>query len=222
MTLQINDESDDASNNTKDDTDNNSNDIKTNSLEKKLRASTIGDSSEVKIELEFITTTLGSELLIDEILENFLVTQEEAEGALKIQKDDDNELEEKFVTEIKMKNNVSEIKVELRYVLDSIDRNDIIASIVDESKLDRDLLADSINAKVESDDTFDRSSNDTESALDDDSELEKLRAENDKLRKENQIIHKENNSLREMLANLNNVLREQIRVILDTLTALRS
>ena len=56
----------------------------------------------------------------------------------------------------------------------------------------------------------------------DDSELEELMVENNNLRQENQILREENNDLRQQIANLNNILMEQIRVIIDTLATLRS
>jgi len=207
--------------------DHDSDDFET--LEKKLRASTFGDSSEVKIELEFVTDTTDSELLIDEILENFLVTQEEAEDSLKIQTEDDDELEEKFKVEIDTEDGMSEVEVELRFVLDSTDRDEIIASIVDQSQLDRNLLVDVIEID-ESDDSFGGLTDDSDSFSDDsdfdglidDSENQELRDENEELREENQQLRDEIDDLREQLANLNTVLMEQIRVIMDTIASLKS
>ena len=223
MKLEVKEEFDDS-----DETDDSS-DFESDTLEKKLRASTLGDLSEVKIELEFVTETIDSELLIDEILENFLVTQEEAEDSLKIQPEDDDELEEKFTVEIETEDGTSEVEVELRFVLDSADRDEIIASIVEQSQLDRDLLADVIKTG-ESDDFSDVLTDDSDSFSDDsdfdglieDSENEELREENKDLREENQELRDEINDLREQLANLNTILMEQIRVIMDTLSALKS
>ena len=227
MKLEVKEEFDD-SDETEDESDD-SRDIKSDTLEKKLRASTLGDSSEVKIELEFVTETTDSELLIDEILENFVVTQEEAENALKIQIEDDDELEEKFKVEIDTEDGISEVEVELRFVLDSTDRDEIIASIIEQSQLDRDLLVEVIETG-ESDDSFDGLTDDSDSFFDDsdfdglidDSENQELRDENEELREENQELRDEINDLREQLANLNTVLMEQIRVIIDTLSALKS
>jgi len=210
--------------------DHDSDDFEINTLEKKLRASTLGESSEVKIELEFSTDTVDSELLIDEILENFLVSQEEAEDILKIQVEDDDEVEEKFTVEIETEGGVSEVEVELRYVLDSTNRDDIISSIIEQSQLDRDLLRDVIEIDDESDDSFDGLTDDSDSFSDerdsddliDDSENEELREENKELREENQVLRDEINDLREQLANLNTVLMEQIRVIMDTIASLKS
>lgn len=228
MKLEVKEEFDEIEE-TEDESDDSS-DIKSDTLEKKLRASTLGDSSEVKIELEFVTETTDSELLIDEILENFVVTQEEAEDALKIQIEDDDGLEDKFSVEIETRDGMSEVEVELRFVLDSTDRDEIIASIVEQSQLDRDLLIEVIETGDESDDSFDGLTDDSDSFSDDsdfdglivDSENQELRDENEELRNENQELRDEINDLREQLANLNTVLMEQIRVIIDTLSALKS
>lgn len=228
MKLEVKEEFDEIEE-TEDESDDSS-DIKSDTLEKKLQASTLGDSSEVKIELEFVTETTDSELLIDEILENFIVTQEEAEDALKIQIEDDDGLEDKFSVEIETRDGMSEVEVELRFVLDSTDRDEIIASIVEQSQLDRDLLVDVVETGDESDDSFDGLTDDLDSFSDDsdfdglidDSENQELRDENEELRNENQELRDEINDLREQLANLNTVLMEQIRVIIDTLSALKS
>ena len=232
MKLEVKQEFDDSDDEIEDKTNENdkSHDLKIGTLEKKLRASTLGESSEVKIELEFVTETIDSELLIDEILANFVVTQEEAENALKIQPEDDDELEEKFKAEIETEDGVSEVEVELRFVLDSTNRDDIISSIIEQSQLDRDLLRDVIEIDDESDDSFDGLTDDSDSFSDerdsddliDDSENEELREENKELREENQVLRDEINDLREQLANLNTVLMEQIRVIMDTIASLKS
>ena len=232
MKLEVREEFDDSDDEFEGETDehDDSSDVKSDTLEKKLRASILGDSSEVKIELEFVTDTTDSELLIDEILKNFVVTLEEAEDALKIQAEDDDELEDRFIVEIETKRGLSEVEVELRYVLDSTDRDEIIASIVEQSQLDRVLLDDVIETNNESDDPSDGlisdsdnfSDNSDSDGLSDDSENHELREENKDLREENQQLRDEINDLREQLANLNHVLMEQIRVIMDTLSALKS
>lgn len=189
-------------------------------VELELRASTLGNSSEVKIELEFVTDTTDSDLLIDEILENFHVSQKEAEDYLKIQAEDDDRLEDKFTVEIERDDGAIEVEIELRYVLDSTDRDEIIASIVEESKLDRELLVDIIETDDISDDSF--GIVDDSDSFSDDSELIELKEENKELREENQSLREEIKDLKEQLANLNQVLMEQINVIMNTLAALKS
>ncbi len=195
-----------------------SSNIDTSEFERKIRASTLDDSSEIKIELEFSTETVDSDLLIDEIHEKFIVTPEEAEDLLKIQSEDDDKLEEKFDVEIETDDGTTEVEVELRYVLDSVNRDEIIASIVEQSQLDRQRLADAIETEETTEDDSDVSDSFIEDTSDDttnNSEIETLREENQRLREEI-------NDLREQLANLNQVLMEQIRVIMDTLTSLRT
>jgi len=100
-----------------------------------VRAETLGDKSEVKVKLEFLTENTDQGLIIDEIIENFALTYEEADKALKIEEEDDNELEEKFEVEIEIENEYSEVEVELRFVLDTIDREMIIDAIVQKTQL---------------------------------------------------------------------------------------
>jgi len=100
-----------------------------------VRAETLGDKSEVKVKLEFLTENIDQGLIIDEIIENFALTYEEADKALKIEEEDDNELEEKFEVEIEIENEYSEVEVELRFVLDTIDREMIIDAIVQKTQL---------------------------------------------------------------------------------------
>jgi len=100
-----------------------------------IRAETYGDQSEVKVKLEFQTDNTDMVLIIDEIIENFALTSEEADNALKIEEEDDSELEEKFEVEIEIGNEYSEVEVELRFVLDTIDREMIIDAIVQKTQL---------------------------------------------------------------------------------------
>jgi len=100
-----------------------------------VRAETLGDQSEVKVKLEFLTDNTDLVLIIDEIIENFALTYEEADNALKIEEEDDNGLEEKFEVEIEIGNEYSEVEVELRFVLDTIDREMIIDAIVQKTQL---------------------------------------------------------------------------------------
>ena len=225
MILEVKDEDDDHYDERDEDDDRDEYDYSdfsdSDTLEKKLRASTLGDSSEVKIELEFLTDTTDPVLLVDEILENFLVTQEEAEDLLKIQ-DEDDELDEEFTVEIETKDGITEVEVELEYILDSTDRDEIIASIVENSQLDVDLLLDAINFSEESDDSSDGTSDDNGSTSDSDSDGVVDNSELEALREENRLLREEIKDLKEQLANLNQLLMEQIRVIMDTLSALKS
>lgn len=116
----------------------------------------------------------------------------------------DFEFEEKFKVEIEIEDDISEVEVELRYILDSTDREEIISSIVEQSKLDRNLLLDAIDVEF---DDFERFLDDFDSDERLDSELEDLREENKELREEN-------NNLLAQIANLNQVLMEQIKVIM--------
>ena len=104
-------------------------------FEYKVRAETLENQSEVKLELEFATETTSYATIVNEIIANFALDEVNAGILLKIQQDDDGELEEKFEIEIENKDGYSEVEVELRFVLNSTIEGDIIAAIVDRSQL---------------------------------------------------------------------------------------
>lgn len=104
-----------------------------------VRAETLGDQSEVKVKLEFLTENTDKALIINEIIEKFALTSEEADKALKIEEGDDG-LEEKFEIEIEIGNELSEVEIELRFILDTIDREMIIDAIVQNTQLTIDQI----------------------------------------------------------------------------------
>ena len=83
-------------------------------------------------------------------------------------------MEEKFNVEIEIKDGISEVEVELRYVLNSTSKGEMISSIVEQSYLDVDLLADAMNAQIESDNNFSNGILNESDDISDDSELEDL------------------------------------------------
>jgi len=109
-------------------------------FEYKVRAETSGTQSEVKLELEFATETTSYATIVNEIIANFALDKENADKLLKIQQEDDEELEEKFEIEIENKDGYSEVEVELRFILDSTDRTAILDAIVTRSQLDAGLV----------------------------------------------------------------------------------
>ncbi len=123
-----------------DDTDENEIEDLSEEFEYKVRAKTLGTQSEVKLELEFATETISHETIVNEIIANFVLDEVKALELLKIQQDDDGELEEKFEIEIENKNGYSEVEVELRFILDSTDRTAILDAIVARSQLDEGLV----------------------------------------------------------------------------------
>lgn len=199
-------------------------DLKTDELERKLQASIISESSEVKINLEFLTKTTDMNELVDEIIDKFEVTQQGAKDLLKIKEVNDGNLEEKFTVEIEVEDGMTEVKVKLRYVLDSTNKDEIINSIVKNSKLDSEIILDLIN-EDEIDDLSDESNeyddSDQRDNNTDDSDSE-ISSEIAELRKENLLLREEIDGLKQKLEILNMIIREQIQVIMDTLASLRS
>ena len=117
--------------------------------ELKIRAETLGDQSEVKVKLKFSTSNTDIDSLIDEIIDEFSVTREQADDALKIEEEDDEELEEKFEVEVKIEDGIADVEVELRFVLDSTDREDILDAIVENTQLTTEQIQGSLDLEIE-------------------------------------------------------------------------
>ena len=121
----------------------------TETPELKIRAETLGDQSEVKVKLKFSTSNTDIDSLIDEIIDEFSVTREQADDALKIEEEDDEELEEKFEVEVKIEDGIADVEVELRFVLDSTDREDILDAIVENTQLTTEQIQGSLDLEIE-------------------------------------------------------------------------
>jgi len=131
-------------------------------FEYKVRAKTLGNQSEVKLELEFATETTSHEAIVKEIIANFILDEGKALELLKIQQDDDGELEEKFEVEIESKDGYSEVEVELRFILDSTDQTVILDAIVARSQLDSGLIKIGLENEIGEDEDDDDEDNDDE------------------------------------------------------------
>jgi hypothetical protein len=123
-----------------DDTDENEIEDFSEEFKYKVRAKTLENQSEVKLELEFATETTSYATIVNEIIANFALDEVNAGILLKIQQDDDGELEEKFEIEIENKDGYSEVEVELRFIVDFTDRTAILDAIVTRSQLDAGLV----------------------------------------------------------------------------------
>jgi len=104
-------------------------------FELKVRAETLGEQSEVRVDLTFHTETKDQDMIIGEIIDNFALSYLEADAALKIEDEVDDELEEKFEVEIDIEDDFTEVEVELRFILDTTDPNLIKIAIVDRTQL---------------------------------------------------------------------------------------
>ena len=200
----------------------------TETPELKIKAETLGDQSEVKVELEFSSGTIDVDSLIAEIIEEFSLTREQADEALKIEEEDDEELKEKFEVEVEIEDGVSEVEVELRFVLDSTDREDILDAIVENTKLTKEQIQDGLELEIEEEtETFEGggSSEATSEGIFSEPETrdveDSVLAELERLQQENQQLRQEIEKLQQKLDDLRQVIMEQIKVILDTLSSLR-
>ncbi|MCH7648528.1 MAG: hypothetical protein IIA83_07975 [Thaumarchaeota archaeon] len=108
--------------------------------ELKVQAKIIGDQSRVKIKKEFSTLTIDRTALIDEIIAEFALTRDDADAALKLETVEDEELSERFRVKARVDNGVAEVRVELKFVLDTTNRDNILDAIVSMTQLSSDQI----------------------------------------------------------------------------------
>lgn len=115
----------------------------------KVRAEIIGSQAEVKLKLKFSTSNIEQGAIIDEIIEKFGLDNELADAALKIEEEgEDEELREKFRVKVKVKEGIAEVKVELKFILNSTDRGAILNAIVEKSQLTSEQIESAMEFKV--------------------------------------------------------------------------
>ncbi len=115
----------------------------------KVRAEIIGSQSEVKIKLKFSTSSIEQDAIINEIISKFALDNETADAVLKIEEEDeDEELEEKFKVKIKVKEGTAKVKVELKFILNTTNRQDILNAIVEKSQLIKEQIENVMEFKV--------------------------------------------------------------------------
>jgi hypothetical protein len=101
--------------------------------EREVRSENLGFQTEISIEIEFVSSTTDTNQLIDEIIDRFSLTREEADKELRTERSDDRRLEEKFQVEVEKRGNTSKVEVELETVIDSTSRGEILDAIVKNS-----------------------------------------------------------------------------------------
>ena len=106
----------------------------------KVQAKIIGDQSRVKVKKEFSTLTTDRTSLIDEIIAEFALSRDDAEAALKLETEEDEDLSERFRVKARVDDGVTEVKVELKFVLDTTDRDIILDAIVTMTQLSSDQI----------------------------------------------------------------------------------
>ena len=182
-------------------------------FKREVKAETLGFQTEIKIEIEFVSNTTDTDQLIDQIIDKFSLTREEADEELRIERSDDQRLEKKLEVEIEKRGNTSKVEVELETVIDSTSRGAILDAIVKNSQLTREQINEQL--RFDSDDNDTSSSRDEMRINSDSTELEKLRQENQQLRDEIE-------QLNQKLDDLQQIIMEQMKVIMDTLANLKS
>ena len=184
-------------------------------FKREVRAETLGFQTEIKIEIEFVSNTTDTNQLIDQIINKFSLTREEADNELRIERSDDQRLENKLEIEIEKRGNTSKVEVELETVIDSTSRGDMLDAIVKNSQLTREQINEQLRFDSYDNGNDASSSRNEMRSNSDSTDLEKLRQENQQLRDEIK-------QLNQKLDDLQQIIMEQMKVIMDTLANLKS
>ena len=131
-------------------------------FKREVKAETLGFQTEIKIEIEFVSNTTDTNQLVDEIIDKFSLTREEADDELRTERSDDQRLENKLEVEIEKRGNTSKVEVELETVVDSTSRGEILDAIVKNSQLTREQINEQLrfDSDDKDDDKYDDDSND--------------------------------------------------------------
>lgn len=103
----------------------------------KVRAETEGTISIVKLETKFETTTTDKTALVNEILDKFSLTKEQAESGLRIETGDIGNDNDRLEIKVKNKDAKMEVEVKLRFLISSTDRATLVSEIEKRTKLDK-------------------------------------------------------------------------------------
>ena len=183
-------------------------------FKREVKAETLGFQTEIKIEIEFVSNTTETDKLIDQIIDKFSLTREEADKELRIERSDDQRLEEKLEVEIEKRGNTSKVEVELETIIDSTSRGEILDAIVKNSQLTREQINEQLRFDPNNNDNDNSSSRNEMRSNSDSGEL-------DRLRQENQQLREEIKQMNQKLDDLHQIIMEQMKVIMDTLKNLK-
>ncbi|MGI0003625.1 MAG: CFI-box-CTERM domain-containing protein, partial [Nitrosopumilaceae archaeon] len=112
----------------------NQNENSVNDLTRVLSANTVGEQTRIEIKTIFSIGTTDKNEMIDEIINNFSLTREDAETILQSETGE-TEFKEKFETLINSKQCVSQITTDLVFIIDTNDKEKILDEIVTHSQL---------------------------------------------------------------------------------------
>lgn len=115
-----------------------------------VKAELVGEQSEVKIEKEFSTTTIDRSTSIDEIIQEFVVGMETADAALEIKNEGEGEeIDEKFEVVIDVDEGMAKVEIELKFILNTTDRKEILNAIVERTQLTREQIEGVLDIETE-------------------------------------------------------------------------
>ena len=112
----------------------NQNENSVDDLTRILSADTVGEQTQIEIKTTFSMDTTYKDEMIDEIINNFSLTREDAETILQSETVE-TEFEEKFETMITSKQCISQITTDLVFIIDTNDKEKILDEIVTHSQL---------------------------------------------------------------------------------------
>lgn len=115
-----------------------------------VKAEIVGNQAEMKIEKEFSTSTTDRDAIINEIIQEFAFDRETADTALEIETEEtDEELEEEFKVEVKVEEGIAEVEIELKFILNTTDRDTILDAIVERSQLTKEQIEEVLEFETE-------------------------------------------------------------------------
>ncbi|MEX0657377.1 MAG: CFI-box-CTERM domain-containing protein [Nitrosopumilaceae archaeon] len=112
----------------------NQNENSVNDLTRTLSANTVGEQTQIEIKTIFSMSTTAKNEMVDEIINNFSLTREDAETILQSETVE-TEFKEKFEIMINSKQCVSQITTDLVFIIDANDKEKILDEIVTHSQL---------------------------------------------------------------------------------------
>lgn len=115
-----------------------------------VQIETFGSQSKVIITKEFSTTNIDRESIVDEITKKFPLSRDVANGALKLLTDQEKkDMTEKLLVNITVKECVSDVKIDLEFVLDTNDRDKILDAIVQRTQLTNNQIEDVLEFNID-------------------------------------------------------------------------
>jgi len=112
----------------------NQNENSVDDLTRILSANTVGEQTRIEIKTTFLMSTTNKDEMIEEIINNFSLTREDAETILQSETVE-TKFEEKFETLINSKQCISQITTDLVFIIDTNDKEKILDEIVTRSQL---------------------------------------------------------------------------------------